>query len=165
MPATPVATVPTVSVRAPQEQLSEPLLSTATPAPVVEKENTVVEPTPSMLEPKSQESKRQVSWVRVGSASALAAVGVGTALLMGVPQYNAMTIAENDYIRAATEDPPDFETTELKAIAQTEQASYMAGPVYWLWSGTLVAAWAGAYAVWAYWNAPLVTEENGEVIP
>ena len=141
VPATPVATVPTVSVGAPQEQLSEPLLSTATPAPVVEKENTVVEPTPSMLEPKSQESKRQVSWVRVGSASALAAVGVGTALLMGVPQYNAMTIAENDYIRAATEDPQTLKPLSSRlSLKLNKQATWRdlfigSGVVRWLRQG------------------------------
>ena len=85
--------------------------------------------------------KSLVPWGRVGSASALAAVGVGAALLMGVPQYNAMTIAENDYIRAATEAPQTLKPLSSRlSLKLNKQATWRdlfigSGVVRWLRPG------------------------------
>lgn len=149
------------------EQVAPPVTSAAQSPLVVEEKVAVAQPAPPVVvkQEEPEGPKRKIPWMRVGSAGAVAVVGAGVAMLMGTPQYSVMTAAEDEYIQAATQEFLGSETTELKAAAKTEQATYMAGPIYWLWSGSTVAVLAGSYALWAYLTAPLVEEEKLEVTP
>ena len=156
-PVTPAAAETLAPVAAPQAPPK-------TPAPVAAEKAAVTEPVPPVVEPESERAKRQVPWMRVGSASALAVIGAGVALTMGAPQYNVMTAAEWDY-REATEGGGSDTATILKATAKTQQSSYMAGPVYALWTGSTLAVVTGSYALWAFLTAPVVKDVNVEVTP
>ncbi len=164
-PITPTPTVAPAPVAAPQAQPTAHIVPPTTPAPVAAEKVAVAEPTPPVVAPEPEGSKRQVPWLHVGSAVAVASVGGVVALVMGMPQYAAMSQAENDYIDATTNGSLVVEVTELKATAKTAQVDYMAGPIYWLWTGSTVAVIAGTYALWSYFTAPLVVENNTEVTP
>ena len=155
------------------EPVPEPtpkVVAKTVPAP--EPEPAPVAPAP-VAEPEPPAPKRAVPWVRVGSAGAVAAVGAGLALALGQPAYSEMIRLESSYKDRAEslmdEDSPgeylEGSATSSKASAKVAQTDYLAGPVYWLWSGYSVAAIAGAYAVWAYLTAPLLEEDPAEVTP
>ena len=168
-PSTPTPTVAPAPVAAPQAQPTAPIVPPTTPAPVAVEKVAVAEPAPPIVAPEPEGPKRQVPWLRVGSASALAAVGAGLALAFGQPAYSDMVRIEGQYISKAQDELENSGSreavTESKANAREAQAIYLAGPVYWLWSGYSVALLAGSYALWAYITAPLITEENVEVTP
>ncbi len=138
------------------------------PAP----EPAPVAPAP-VAEPEPPAPKRAVPWGRVGSAGAVAVVGAGLALALGQPAYSEMIRLESSYKRRAENlidedssgDYLEGSATSSKASAKVAQTDYLAGPVYWLWSGYSVAVLAGSYALWAYLSAPLVEEEKAEVTP
>ena len=81
-------------------------------------------------------------WARVGSAGAVAAVGLGVALGWGVPAMLTVMEAEDAYFAAGADDYDKHQ--DITAA----QEKYMAGPVWGLAVGGTLGLVAAGYATY-----------------
>ncbi len=123
--------------------------------PVKQAAQETTPPAPEESAPATVAPGNAFPWVRVLSASVVAAAGAGLALGWGLPAYLEVADKQGvvDAVKAAGDD---VSQTQYEAMTQAEDA-YLAGPMYGLIGGSVLAAVGVGYALWVTVN--VTTEE------